>query len=293
VLDLKPRLQRCDKRPAMRVEIDLQVPLLGRLTPRDHIEQRTVSVEVLDWLLEQLGMLLFLQLHAGLPDQGGDGAQLAEHRAEAGRSGREWLCSCRFLLGGLEAPGEPLWARKPSSPAGSLAGAPGVRASGATAPGWFAPSRAPTVCSYAPLVRLLPIWRPRLNDKSGGKVDSAGCRTGHRVAVARYRAHVIDEAVIEEAGRRLSEAAPPGTRVVLFGSHARGEAGRHSDLDFLVIEPEVKDAANESVRLRRALRGLLLAADVIVVSEESVREWRDVRSSLIGAAMAEGRELAA
>lgn len=104
---------------------------------------------------------------------------------------------------------------------------------------------------------------------------------------------MIDKTVIEEAGRRLSEAAPPGTRVVLFGSHARGEAGRHSDLDFLVIEPEVKDAANESVRLRRALRGLLLAADVIVVSEESVREWRDVSSSLIGAAMAEGRELAA
>lgn len=104
---------------------------------------------------------------------------------------------------------------------------------------------------------------------------------------------MIDEAVIEEAGRRLSEAAPSGTRVVLFGSHARGEAGQHSDLDFLVIEPEIEDTANESVRLRRALRGLLLAADVIVVSEQSVREWRDVRSSLIGAAMAEGRELAA
>jgi predicted nucleotidyltransferase len=79
---------------------------------------------------------------------------------------------------------------------------------------------------------------------------------------------VIDEAMIEEAGRRLSEAAPAGTRVILFGSHARGEAGRHSDLDFLVIEPEVGDAANESVRLRRTLRGLLLAADVIVVSEQ-------------------------
>jgi predicted nucleotidyltransferase len=104
---------------------------------------------------------------------------------------------------------------------------------------------------------------------------------------------VIDEAVIDEAGRRLSEAAPAGTRVILFGSHARGEAGRHSDLDFLVIEPEVGDAANESVRLRRTLRGLLLAADVIVVSEQKVREWRGVRSSLIGVALAEGRELAA
>jgi uncharacterized protein len=104
---------------------------------------------------------------------------------------------------------------------------------------------------------------------------------------------MFDDAVIEEAGRRLLAATPPDTRVVLFGSHARGDAGRHSDLDFLVIEPEVENAAVESVRLRRALGDLVLAADVIVASEYRVREWRDVRGSLIHAALAEGRELAA
>jgi predicted nucleotidyltransferase len=113
------------------------------------------------------------------------------------------------------------------------------------------------------------------------------------VVFSRYGGLVVDEVVIEEAGRRLSEAAPPRTRVILFGSHARGEAGPNSDLDFLVIEPRVEDPVAESVRLRRALRGLVLAADVIVVSEQRVREWREVRGSLIGAALAEGRELAA
>ena len=111
--------------------------------------------------------------------------------------------------------------------------------------------------------------------------------------LCRYGGRVVDDAVIEEAGRRLLAAAPPLTRVVLFGSHARGEAGEHSDLDFLVIEPEVENAAVESVRLRRALGDLVLAADVIVASEYRVREWRDVRGSLIHAALAEGRELAA
>jgi predicted nucleotidyltransferase len=110
---------------------------------------------------------------------------------------------------------------------------------------------------------------------------------------SRYRERVLDDAVIAEAGRRLSEAAPPSSRVILFGSAARGELTRDSDLDFLVIEPEVENPALESVRLRRVLGDLVLAADVIVASEHRVKEWRDVGGSLIHAALAEGRELAA
>lgn len=91
----------------------------------------------------------------------------------------------------------------------------------------------------------------------------------------------------------MLQAAPPGSRVILFGSHARGEASEHSDLDFLVIEPTVQDWGQESVRLHRTLRGLDVFADVIVVSEESVHEWRDVYGTVIHAALDEGRELAA
>jgi uncharacterized protein len=103
---------------------------------------------------------------------------------------------------------------------------------------------------------------------------------------------MFDEAAISEAGRRLSEAAP-GARVILFGSHARGSAGPQSDLDFLVVEPSVEDRAAEAVRLRRTLRGLRLFADVIVISENDVREWGDIRGSVIHAALSEGRPLAA
>jgi predicted nucleotidyltransferase len=103
---------------------------------------------------------------------------------------------------------------------------------------------------------------------------------------------MVDDAVIQEAGRRLSQAAPDA-RIILFGSYARGEAGKHSDLDLLVIEPSVENPARESVRLRRALGDLVLAADVIVASEERVRQWRHVRGSMIHAALSEGRELAA
>jgi predicted nucleotidyltransferase len=104
---------------------------------------------------------------------------------------------------------------------------------------------------------------------------------------------VFDNATIAEAGRRLLAAAPRNSRVILFGSHARGEAGKHSDLDFLVIEPSVEDVVEETYRLRCALRGLEVFVDIVVVTEESVREWRDVYGTVIHAALDEGRELAA
>lgn len=103
---------------------------------------------------------------------------------------------------------------------------------------------------------------------------------------------VIDEAVITEAGRRLREAAP-AARIILFGSSARGDGSRHSDLDFLVVEPEVENATEESVRLRRALRDLLVPMDIVVMSELDVVRWRDVPGTLVHAALADGRVLAA
>ncbi|HEX3733541.1 MAG TPA: nucleotidyltransferase domain-containing protein [Solirubrobacterales bacterium] len=101
---------------------------------------------------------------------------------------------------------------------------------------------------------------------------------------------VVNNNLIAEAGRRLSAAAP-GARVILFGSHARGDARPHSDVDFLVVEPEVSNEAEESVRLLRTLEGLRLPADVIVVSRDYAEEWCEVRGALVHAALADGRVL--
>lgn len=102
---------------------------------------------------------------------------------------------------------------------------------------------------------------------------------------------VIDETLIAEAGRRLAAAAPDA-QVILFGSHARGEANLHSDVDFLVVEPEVTNGAEESVRLHRTLRDLRMPADVIVVSRAYADRWREVRGGLVHAALSQGRVLA-
>lgn len=102
---------------------------------------------------------------------------------------------------------------------------------------------------------------------------------------------VVNEERITEAGRRLAAAAP-NAQVILFGSHARGEASPHSDIDFLVVEPEVANEAEESVRLHRTLRDLRMPANIIVVSCEYADRWSEVRGGLVHAALSEGRILA-
>jgi predicted nucleotidyltransferase len=101
---------------------------------------------------------------------------------------------------------------------------------------------------------------------------------------------VVPDSVIEIAGRTLAAAARKPARVLLFGSHARGDAGPDSDLDFLVIERDVPDRHAEMVRLRRELRSLRVPIDVVVVSEAYAEEWAGVRGTMIHAAMSEGRE---
>lgn len=103
---------------------------------------------------------------------------------------------------------------------------------------------------------------------------------------------MIDQAVIEEAGRRLARAAGDSAQVILFGSHARGDASARSDLDFLVVEPEVENEAEESVRLMRELRDLRVPVDVVVVSRRYADEWRDVRGGIVHSALDHGRVLA-
>jgi predicted nucleotidyltransferase len=104
---------------------------------------------------------------------------------------------------------------------------------------------------------------------------------------------VASEDVIEQAGQRLAEAATEPARIILFGSHALGRARPDSDLDLLVVERELPDRTAEFVRLRRALRGLGVPIDLILVSEDNVDEWRDVPGTLIHDALREGRVLAA
>ncbi|MBS1868481.1 MAG: nucleotidyltransferase domain-containing protein [Actinobacteria bacterium] len=104
---------------------------------------------------------------------------------------------------------------------------------------------------------------------------------------------MVSGEVIETAGRRLAAAARQPARVLLFGSHARGDAGPDSDLDFLVIERDVPNRHEEMVRLGREVASLGVPIDVLVVSEAYAEEWGGVKNTVVHAALTEGREFAA
>jgi predicted nucleotidyltransferase len=98
--------------------------------------------------------------------------------------------------------------------------------------------------------------------------------------------------IIEEIRVRISRAAPPESRVILFGSRARDEADDGSDFDVLVIEPEVQDIAREAVRLRRELSDVLAPIDIVVIDRGQARRRAAVRGTLVERALREGRVLA-
>ncbi|MCL4704653.1 nucleotidyltransferase domain-containing protein [bacterium] len=64
-------------------------------------------------------------------------------------------------------------------------------------------------------------------------------------------------------------------KIILFGSHATGDAGRESDLDFLVIWENALMPSNrqKSIHLRRLLpRNVHVPIDLIVMTPEQYQE---------------------
>jgi len=96
--------------------------------------------------------------------------------------------------------------------------------------------------------------------------------------------------LLAEVTRRILAVSKPD-QIILFGSAARGQIGPDSDLDLLVIQRDVESTRKASLRLRRALRGLLVPIDVIVATPEQIERHRDSVGLIYGPALSEGKTL--
>ncbi|MBF0294077.1 MAG: nucleotidyltransferase domain-containing protein [Magnetococcales bacterium] len=100
--------------------------------------------------------------------------------------------------------------------------------------------------------------------------------------------------LLKEATRIIVEMADP-EQVILFGSHARGEAQSDSDIDLLVVEsapfgPE-RSRYREMARLARAMMRFPVAADILIYSREEIEKFRGASCHLVHQALREGRVL--
>lgn len=99
---------------------------------------------------------------------------------------------------------------------------------------------------------------------------------------------MISEKIIKEAIERLVKVAKP-QKIYLFGSYARGDARKQSDLDFLIVEEALKSRRKEMVRLHDAIRSMRIPVDILVISESTFDEWADVPGTVMYKAKTEGR----
>ena len=104
----------------------------------------------------------------------------------------------------------------------------------------------------------------------------------------------VDDTLLQRMAAVIVDEVDP-EQVILFGSHARGDARADSDIDLVVVEAEPfgpdRDPHSEAVRLYRALAGFPVAVDILVYSREEVDYWRDSLNYVLARALREGRVL--
>jgi uncharacterized protein len=80
-------------------------------------------------------------------------------------------------------------------------------------------------------------------------------------------------------------------KIILFGSHARGEAGPESDIDLLVVLPEVASKRQAAVAIRRLLTDLPMPQDIVVTIPEEIARRGDLVGTVLRPALREGKVL--
>ena len=101
---------------------------------------------------------------------------------------------------------------------------------------------------------------------------------------------MLSQETIHHAVQRLVVAAKP-SKVILFGSYARGDACEHSDLDLIVIEPDVQNTWEEMVRLHSVVGNIGVGVDILVYSEAEAERRKQVPGTLPYWAFKEGKTL--
>ncbi len=100
---------------------------------------------------------------------------------------------------------------------------------------------------------------------------------------------IADPRIRDMVGRIVARFRPH--KIILFGSHARGDAGPESDVDLLVVMPVAGSRRKAAVDIGVVLHDVPVSKDIVVTTPEDY-EWRkEVTGTIEYPAAHEGRVL--
>ncbi|HYP42056.1 MAG TPA: nucleotidyltransferase domain-containing protein [Chloroflexia bacterium] len=100
----------------------------------------------------------------------------------------------------------------------------------------------------------------------------------------------INDSLFQEIVERVVGIAHP-SKIVLFGSRARGDARPDSDIDLLIIAPSTEPGCQRSIPLYKALSDIHVPIDILVYNPDEVVWWSNMRQALVTTALREGKVL--
>jgi predicted nucleotidyltransferase len=105
---------------------------------------------------------------------------------------------------------------------------------------------------------------------------------------------LLTDSLIQQMVNTIVDEVDP-EQVILFGSRARGDSYKDSDVDLIVLESESFDDGRsrhtEEVKLYRALSEFRVSKDILVYSHEDAEYWRDSLNHVLARALREGKVL--
>lgn len=101
---------------------------------------------------------------------------------------------------------------------------------------------------------------------------------------------MIDQQLIEHVVQRIVERFHP-RKVILFGSHARGNADAESDLDLLIEMESPLRPPERAIEISREFGLRPWGMDIVVYTPREAEQSRRVEGSFINTVEAEGKVL--
>lgn len=101
---------------------------------------------------------------------------------------------------------------------------------------------------------------------------------------------MISEHVIKKVAERIGIASN-AERVILFGSHARGNAAEGSDVDLMIIAESDLPRFKRSRKLYKLFRPYPFGMDLVVYTPEEVDKGKRSPISFVSSVLREGKTL--